>query len=793
VSTDEQTAATKELRLALVLYGGVSLAIYMHGITKELHKLIAASRALDVDAAENPFPAATTEHVYWETLKHMSEAARVRTRVVVDVIAGTSAGGINGVYLAKALAQNVRQDELRDLWIQKGDIAKLLRGSSRWPAKLWPVKARLGWLLLRALRHPGRNEPILRGDVMSRWFVEALEQMDGHPYVPGAETLMPEDHDLQLFVTATDFYGYDLDIPIESPPVVTDRRHRHVFEFRRSGAVNQFEPRFNYGLAFVSRATSSFPGAFPAVSFGDFERYFDPPISLGDFGEEFCRIHELSGWSAKFTYFIDGGVLNNYPFDHAIRAIRARHADVEVDRRLLYVQPDPRALERHRGQEPAPGWVPNFWGGFAAIPRREPIVDDLRDVMRLNERVSTIRDIIEVSFGDVRSRIEALPDLTNLDAVLPGADDAKLLAIRAAATAAANEDIGDGYATYVRMKIRSVADDFARLVNQVCNYPEASDHAFFVRAVVSLWAEQAGLFDKQQVRPTPAQIAFLKEFDLQYTQRLLHFLIAAASWWYRDVGADDTPTRGQLGAAKRLLYSFVERLEGITTGAALEPALTGRLQAIFDEAAVADAIRDEALHPAAFLAPRRADLDAVRAELADFLHRKLGDLAAGLTGELREVTKDWSAGPRTDFFVRYLGFPFWDVLLFPVQLLGDAAERDEVKVVRMSPLDSDLLDPLPGTPKLGGTSLHHFGAFFERSFRENDYLWGRLDGAERLLVLLLGPAEGDCAKRCADAFEAILDEEAPDLPTTPGLVEHVRAQLGPIRSGGAAPGPPTRT
>ena len=31
-----------ELRLALVCFGGVSLAIYMHGITKEVHSLLRA-------------------------------------------------------------------------------------------------------------------------------------------------------------------------------------------------------------------------------------------------------------------------------------------------------------------------------------------------------------------------------------------------------------------------------------------------------------------------------------------------------------------------------------------------------------------------------------------------------------------------------------------------------------------------------------------------------------------------------------------------------------------------------
>ena len=33
----------KELRLGLVCYGGVSLAIYMHGVTKEIHRAVRAS------------------------------------------------------------------------------------------------------------------------------------------------------------------------------------------------------------------------------------------------------------------------------------------------------------------------------------------------------------------------------------------------------------------------------------------------------------------------------------------------------------------------------------------------------------------------------------------------------------------------------------------------------------------------------------------------------------------------------------------------------------------------------
>src|SRR3954454_19171055 len=43
----------REVRLALVCYGGSSLAIYIHGNTKEVHRLVQASKALQQDAMAN--------------------------------------------------------------------------------------------------------------------------------------------------------------------------------------------------------------------------------------------------------------------------------------------------------------------------------------------------------------------------------------------------------------------------------------------------------------------------------------------------------------------------------------------------------------------------------------------------------------------------------------------------------------------------------------------------------------------------------------------------------------------
>jgi hypothetical protein len=93
---------TKELRLALVCYGGVSLAVYMHGLTKEVWKLTRASmRRHAPDAGDLP-PARDSEIVYQALLDAIPG---LDLRVMCDIVAGASAGGINGVLLARAAEQ----------------------------------------------------------------------------------------------------------------------------------------------------------------------------------------------------------------------------------------------------------------------------------------------------------------------------------------------------------------------------------------------------------------------------------------------------------------------------------------------------------------------------------------------------------------------------------------------------------------------------------------------------------------------------------------------------------------
>jgi hypothetical protein len=94
----------------------------------------------------------------------------------------------------------------------------------------------------------------------------------------------------------------------------------------------------------------------------------------------------------------------------------------------------------------------------------------------------------------------------------------------------------------------------------------------------------------------------------------------------------------------------------------------------------------------------------------------------------------------------------------------------------LSPLECKLLH-WP-EPKVKGRELAHFGAFTERAWRENDYLAGRLDGAERMISLLVGGEDDEKRRQwCARAFGAILREERASLPSSAELIDCLERQV----------------
>jgi patatin-related protein len=792
----------REIRIALVCYGGVSLAIYMHGVTRELHRLVAASSRFDAD--QNPFEPSCTEHVYWELLRHLAARDRVRTRVVVDVISGTSAGGINGVFLAKAIAHDLSQQSLRDLWFAEADIGRLLSG----PSWLSP-QGKLAWFAVRALARRLRVAPPLRGDRMSRLLHRALSAMDEERVAPAAQSdrpaasksLLPEATSLELFVTATDVRGHRRYLPISNRVAVGDRQlvisdltHRHVFPFRldrRHGQDHFAGPANNLALAFAARATSCFAGAFPPVSLAEFAHQVgaEDPNDLTEVEREFFRAYQLSQEGPRNTFFIDGGVLDNFPFGHAIDAITSKPAASEVKRRLVYIEPDPSlagsrppsSALSERSSATAPQWVETIVAGLSRIPSKEPIVDELQRLRTFNEQVAYVSDLAATNYPAIQAALhDADRDLRQ------GGDltEANVGQVNAAMHQAARQRLGSGYRSYVRLKLQRVMDDVAEIVARTWAYPSGSGQASFVRAAMLALLELKFPAAETGDVVTQPVLAFLKSFDLAFTERRLRFVIQGVNTSYGDAAAGpgggtpptgplDDAQRGQLDTVKRALYGFIEELWAAASPATIQRQLGEEPFGLFSEDQLAEPLRRE-MEPQAFVDQHRQQLDALLDRLQGHLDAALGAFPGRLWTRFVEVTAGWEQLQQL-LLVRFLGFPVWDTLLVPIVELSGVRQFSQIQVVRISPRDGDP-HLLPGK-RLMGAAIHHFGAFFSREAREHDYLWGRLDGVEQLLGIVAPGIDGSWYRR---AFEAVLDEEASSLPSAAAVIQDVRGKVSTL-------------
>ena len=166
----------KELRLALVCYGGISLAIYMHGISKEIWHLVRASRAYREGEPATPGSQAT----YRALLHEIEATAGIKLRVLNDIIAGASAGGINGVFLAQAITTGQSLDPLTNLWLELADVEALIDPDQAPQSALTKAWARpIAWMALNRIKMvdetveaSAREEVRDKLDhfVRSRWF-----------------------------------------------------------------------------------------------------------------------------------------------------------------------------------------------------------------------------------------------------------------------------------------------------------------------------------------------------------------------------------------------------------------------------------------------------------------------------------------------------------------------------------------------------------------------------------------------------------------------------------------------
>jgi patatin-related protein len=753
----------KELRLALVCYGGVSLAVYMHGITKEVWRLVAASRA----HAERGPRAEGVGGVYQDLLAEIEGTADTRLRVLADIVAGASAGGVNGVFLAQAIATGRSLDPLTDLWLGSMDVEALLdpaaaptgRFSRVWAIPFAWAAGRRG--LDGADPADASTQTEVRAKisrfVRSRWFeppfggatltgllLDALAAMEAGPTGP---RLLPDGQPLDLFVTVTDFIGHPERLRLNSPPEVVETEHRLVLDFTDSG-----EPRDTLAdpaeLAFAARATSSFPGAFPPFTVAELDAVLAARGADWTGRRAFLRRvlpRQTAADALDQVVLIDGSVLANAPFGPAVAALRNRPARREVDRRFVYIDPSPGIdLRVARGEGP-PGFFGTILGAISDLPRAQPIRDNLEAIAERSARIERLRGVVDA----LRPRVdEEVARLFGRTFFLDRPTPARLVGWRRRAQEGSMAAAGYAHAAYGQLKIVALIDQLAALLAQVAADPRP-ERRDAVRAAITGHLAGLGTLDD----PAAASaIDFLRTFDAGFRIRRLRLLARRLAELEGDADAPDLP--GMRDAIYRSLAGYLDRQR---------PSGHRKLRREMRRAGADTGRLMDALAASLDLARLDAETDA-----------RLADALAALPREARR-----------QLLLAYLGFPYFDTATLPLLQGEGLDEFDPIKVDRIAPDDCRAIREGGAAATLKGIQFNNFGAFFSRAYRENDYLWGRLHGAERMIDITVSAlpaavhlAPGRVAQIKRAAFHAILDEEADRLTAIPALFEALRREIG---------------
>lgn len=813
----------EEVRLGIVLYGGVSLAIYINGVVQELFNLVRAT-APKVDEHGRPgtdLLVADDENLPDdERLTEVQKCYRrlaqldaegnpadeaVTRRFVVDIISGSSAGGINGVYLAKALANEATSiNSLKNLWIEQGGLEELLDdGETR-----------------KKLRHrmplTSPHESLFSSDLMYLRLLDALDDQDAAGPVPAGPDWAPPSpyvEELDLWVTTTDLDGLPLPIQLADRKV-TEKRHRHVFHFvfgeaqADKGRRNDFVPRHNRMLAFAARATSAFPVAFRPAQLADIDRVKRSKAgkqlskkirTTSDLVEEnrkqlsdepderapepIDRTSTDDEWAAwfrpyrdldpNFDYasvsFSDGGGIDNKPFGWATDTLATRTAALPVDRWLLYVEPDPGdPVHDPTADRPERPDVLSSTVSAASLGRVENIRDDIERLAEASHRRERIGQAIE----SIEERLKTIGSNAEKAAASGDWFDEGSQAM---------DEWGLQYAAYFRLRIEAQQQEFARSMARLPWHAPESPKSRAYASLVSAWITSDYIDPYEQTREEAEQSAqnredqrdteiaspvlayaaadrentkyFLRSYDISYRIRRLVFMARRADDLLRQ--SDDeleeivgvtletaAEFRSEIRIVKAALGVIESRLRRHVPSIRSHLDTTARASDFVLSDAEVEQVLSEG--PTELWNLRQEDFRGFAQGVAAFL-RALFKAASDEAGAALAVDPKKSlVRNRALWRLRrdYERFADYDQVTFPLHLTSTiTGEADEVQVARISPKDATRFFEEGEREKVAGNRLGHFGAFLDKGWRENDIMWGRLDTAERL-VSLFGPAGG---------------------------------------------------
>jgi patatin-related protein len=828
-SAARRTVLTQTIRLATTMTGGVSLATWMGGVARELNLLSQASTWRQSLTATTPIPTAAESTTPDDAVRrlYLKLIDLLDVSVSVDVLSGTSAGGINAALLGLSRVRGLDLGELRDLWINIGSMEQLLREptDSDFPSLMYgdnvilqKLQEQLGTLKSsRQLGLTGFEQPVWVPPPTSLFITTTL--LDG---------------EVSRF---TDSYG----------TVVQDTDHRGMFTFTEqdlaTGSVN--------ALALAARSSSSFPAAFEPAFLPFME---DIPKSKGTLPHP-----AMAGYTSitRPHWVADGGLLANRPLAPLLQAVFDRPADRETRRVLLYIVPSAGGQPSQLSEPDADRFDDPLAMGTSMLKDLGAILEqsisaEIRSVRDHNDTHDEVSDarlrLAELGrdralltpglLDDYKARVGAAlarPVISALSRLIstmsaPGkpATDGQL-----AMPAAWGPDLRDPETALANCRAAArdaitttwsiVPEDYPSLAtfgrpafdgakaivisilrNAYLLAESGPDRQALSEAVNASYSTLAGQQNRRQ-RPRPASI--VREIVEQRPQDTLAAVSRAAAERYaRELALGPDPvakTTGDPGSS--LVQAWQSLAQVIVDHAALLRSLSATKPepepvASEDEP---DARSQTAIRVAAartvkiyldYLTTASAShADAAQAESSRAEGTITDETATALarhTGAVHEASTPVERVPDgaqaktagvSQFRTGEALSPQIATRLFALHAThralspaaGDVPQR--LELIQVSADTRTLLDPSKQTAasKLTGMQLHHFGAFYKSSWRANDWMWGRLDGVGWLVHMLLDPkriatvtALQDQATPASEWFFKQLQEIAGPVPET---------------------------
>lgn len=636
----ESDPLAEEVRVAMALNGGVSLAVWMGGSASELdcaRRAHLAPEPMDGDGVP-------TRRVYHALCKAF------RRVLVIDLMSGSSAGGINGALLGASIRHRRRlnPDFLRKKWLELGDFGKLLHRTSE-PSPM----------------------ALMQGDLFFTSLESAFKSL-----VAGEEgTALPNEQedlhelDVNLDVTTTNVAGEQRTfLDYWERPLVA-REYRARFRFRRPV---DYTPSL---LAAASRASASFPGAF-----------------------EPWRVEAPLGNLAGFTrsrWVLDGGLLDNAPIEAALELIPTRPFARQVRRYVCYMNAEPptEAEEVLAAALETPA-LATVGGYVIGLPRKATFVDQLNVIERAT-RASTLGNTKTPALDLLRLDLDTLEETAR--ALLPSYKRGRRL-----------------------LSLEELFTEPAR-ARQAHKCLKRDDELPWVPSDLSATRDGAW------------------QWGLRPAERVIQLLLDIVR---RAAGNQAPETRKRLFAAGEEIGQHLRGIEEVGACFAQSDPGYGSVSAALDRARR----HIESFDPVPPLRRAAKTLHGVRADLE----------INGIPLAERLFGADWDADPLPDaafdhFLRRSLAIEVVRRAVAPDD--EPFASGQDLRFAQLTPhapawiFATDSLDDSTcwNSPeqKLTGLALGHFAGFYRRSWRVNDFMWGRLDAAVRVVDLLVAPGRAE--------------------------------------------------